>query len=67
MSATSRAISVVIDASVSAKSANVEEALARLLRDLHHDPIGENPGAAGDRAAVAARLPDDRGRFAGDG
>ena len=34
---------------------------------LHHDAVGQHPGAAGDRRAVAARLADDRGRLAGDG
>ena len=45
----------------------VEERLARLGGDLHHDPVGQHPGAAGDRRAVAAGLADDRGRLAGDG
>ena len=45
----------------------VDEALARLLGDLDDDPVGQHLGAAGDRAAVAAGLPDDRGRLAGDG
>ena len=36
-------------------------------RDAHDDPVGQHPGAAGDRRAVAARLADDRGRLAGDG
>ena len=45
----------------------VEEALARSGGDAHHDPVGEHPGAAGDRRAVAAGLADDRGRLAGDG
>ena len=45
----------------------VEEAPARLGGDPHHDPVGEHLGAAGDRRAIAARLADDRGRFAGDG
>ena len=44
----------------------VEEALSGLLGDLDHDPVGEHPGAAGDRAAVAARLPDHRRRLARD-
>ena len=39
---------------------------ARLLGDAHDDPVGQHPRAAGDRAAVAARLADDRGRLAGD-
>ena len=30
-------------------------------------PVGEHPGAAGDRRAVAAGLPDHRGGLAGDG
>ena len=37
-----------------------------LLRDLDHDPVREHPGAAGDGAAVPARLADHRGRLAGD-
>ena len=32
----------------------------------HDDPVGEHPGAAGDRGPVAARLADDRRRLAGD-
>ena len=44
----------------------VEEDSARLLGDLDHDAVGEHARAAGDRAAVAARLADDRGRLAGD-
>ena len=44
----------------------VDEALARLGGDLDDDAVGEHLGAAGDRAAVAAGLPDDRGRLAGD-
>ena len=44
----------------------VEEAGAGLLGDAHDDPVGEHARAAGDRAAVAARLADDRGRLAGD-
>ena len=45
----------------------VEEGLAGVGGDAHQDPVGEHRGAAGDRAAVAARLPDDRRRLAGDG
>ena len=45
----------------------VDEALARLGGDPHDDAVGQHPGAAGDRRAVAARLADDRRRFAGDG
>ena len=33
----------------------------------HDDPVGEHPGAAGDRGPVTARFADDRGRLAGDG
>ena len=44
----------------------VEEGLARLLRDLDHEPVGEQPRAAGDGRAVAARLADDRSGLAGD-
>ena len=32
----------------------VEERLARLGRDPHDDLVGQHPGAAGDRRAVAA-------------
>ena len=45
----------------------VEEALAGLGGDPHHDPVGQHPGPAGDGRAVAAGLADDRGRLAGDG
>ena len=45
----------------------VDEGLAGLRRDAHHDPVGEHAGAAGDRGAVAAGLAHDRGRLAGDG
>ena len=38
----------------------VEEALAGLLGDLDDDAVGEHARAAGDRAAVAAGLADDR-------
>ena len=38
----------------------VEEALARLLGDLDDDPVGEDPGPAGDRASIAAGLADHR-------
>ena len=44
----------------------VEERLARLLRDLDHDVVGQHARAAGDRAAVAAGLADDRRGLAGD-
>ena len=44
----------------------VDEALAGPGRDLDDDPVGQHLGAAGDRAAVATGLPDDRGRLAGD-
>ncbi len=45
----------------------VDEALPGLLRDRDDDPVGEHLGAAGDGAAIAAGLPDHRGRLAGDG
>ena len=38
-----------------------------LGRDAHDDAVGQHPGATGHRRAVPARLPDDRGRLAGDG
>ena len=44
----------------------VEERLARLLRDLDHEPVREQPRAAGDGRAVAAGLADHRRRLAGD-
>ena len=44
----------------------VEERLARLLRDLDHEPVGEQLRAAGDGRAVAAGLADHRRRLAGD-
>ena len=44
----------------------VEERLARLLRDLDHEPVGEQLRAAGDGRAVAARLADHGRRLAGD-
>jgi hypothetical protein len=45
----------------------VEEGLAGVDGDAHHQPVGQHPGAAGDGGEVAARLADHRGRFAGDG
>ncbi len=44
----------------------VDERLAGLGGDLHDDPVGEHLRAAGHRGAVAAGLPDDRRRLAGD-
>ena len=44
----------------------VEERFAGLRRDLNHDSIGQDGGAAGHAGAVAARLADHRRRFAGD-
>ena len=44
----------------------VEEALAGLLGDFDDDPVRKDPGAAGDRAAIATRLADHRSRLAGD-
>ena len=44
----------------------VEEALARLLRDPHADPVGNDARARGHRRAVAAGLANDRRGFAGD-
>ena len=40
----------------------VEERLAGLLGDLDDDPVGGHARAAGDGAAVAAGLADDRAR-----
>ena len=45
----------------------VEERLAGLARDPHHDAVGQHLGAAGHRRAVAAALADHRRRLAGDG
>ena len=45
----------------------VDESLARIDGDAHHDPVGEDARAAGDGREVAARLADHRRRFAGDG
>ena len=45
----------------------VEEALARLLRDLDHDPVRQHARAARDRRAVAAGLADHGCRLARDG
>ena len=44
----------------------VDEALARLLRDLDDDAVRQHGGAAGDRRAVATGFADDRRRLAGD-
>jgi hypothetical protein len=38
-----------------------------LRGDAHDEPVGEHARAAGDRAAVAAALADDRRALAGDG
>ena len=45
----------------------IEEGGAGRGGDADADPIGQHLGSAGHRRAVAARLADDRGRFAGDG
>ena len=45
----------------------VDERLARLRGDAHDDAVGEHARAAGDGAAVAARLADDGRGLAGDG
>ena len=44
----------------------VEEAVAWLRGDPDLDPVGDDARAAGDSRAIAARLADDRRRFAGD-
>ncbi len=44
----------------------IEERLARLLRDLDHEPVGEELRAARNRRAVAAGLADHGRRLAGD-
>ena len=45
----------------------VEERLARLLRHLHDELVGEQARPAGDGRTVAARLADDGGGLARDG
>jgi hypothetical protein len=45
----------------------IEEGLAGAGGDAHEDLVGQHLGAAGDRRAVAAGLPDDRGGLARDG
>ena len=45
----------------------VQERLTRIGRDAHHDLVGQHARAAGDGAAVAAALADDRRGLAGDG
>ena len=45
----------------------VQKRVPGLGRDLHDDAVGQHGRATGDGGAVAARLPDDRGRFSGDG
>ena len=45
----------------------VEEGLAGVGGDAHDQPVGEHARAAGDGAAVAAALADDRRALAGDG
>ena len=44
----------------------IEEGLSGLLRDLDHEAVREQPGAARDRRAVTARLADHRSGLAGD-
>ena len=45
----------------------VQEGVAFLLGDANDDAVADDPRAAGDGAAVAAALADDRRGFAGDG
>ena len=45
----------------------VDEGCSRFGSNTHHDPVGEDLGAACDRRAVASGLPDHGRRFAGDG
>ena len=45
----------------------VEERLAGVGRDADDEPVGQHARAAGDGAAVAAALADDRRALAGDG
>ena len=44
----------------------VEEGLAGIGRDAHHDPVGQHARAAGDGGEVAAGFADHRRGFAGD-
>ena len=44
----------------------IEERLAGVGGDLHFDPVGNDRGPAGDAAAIAAALANDRCGFAGD-
>ena len=44
----------------------IEEGLAGVGGDLHLDPVGDDRGAAGDAAAIAAAFANDRCGFAGD-
>jgi len=44
----------------------LDEAVAGGGGDLDHQPVGKHPGAAGDRAAVAAGFADHRRALAGD-
>ena len=43
----------------------VQERFSGAAGDFHHDPVGQDDGAAGDAGAVAALFPDDRRAFAG--
>src|SRR5205823_8694144 len=45
----------------------VQEGLAGVGGDPDDQPVGEDAGAAGDAAAVAAAFADDGGAFASDG
>ena len=45
----------------------IQEALARLAGDFHHNPIGKHGGAASDGRTVAASLANHGCRLAGDG
>jgi hypothetical protein len=45
----------------------VNEGVAPLCRDVHHDAVRQHLGATGHRRAVASRLTDDGRRFTGDG
>ena len=45
----------------------VEESFAGIGRDLDEQPVGEDGGAARDRAAIAARFADHGCGFSGDG
>ena len=57
---------LLTDGALDQRDHAVEEGLTRKRRDLDHDPIRDDPRAASNARAIAARLADDRRGFAGD-